>query len=49
VIRLIIDGSTGFGELMHTMRAIHEREGVGVQAPPSGDQYEPKQARGGWI
>jgi methylisocitrate lyase len=43
-IPLIIDGDAGFGEPMHTMRAIREFEWGGVAGTHIEDQYYPKRA-----
>jgi methylisocitrate lyase len=43
-IPLIIDGDAGFGEPIHTLRAIHEFEWGGVAGTHIEDQYYPKRA-----
>jgi methylisocitrate lyase len=43
-IPLIIDGNAGFGEPIHTIRAIHEFEWGGVAGTHIEDQYYPKRA-----
>jgi 2-methylisocitrate lyase-like PEP mutase family enzyme len=43
-IPLIIDGNAGFGEPIHTMRAIQEFEWGGVAGTHIEDQYYPKRA-----